>query len=759
MIKLFLKRLCICFIFAFCIFSLNYNALQAAILKEIRIEGNQRIESETILSYINVEAGDEINSQTEDAILKDLFATGFFSDLAVTTSGNSILIEVDENPVINRIDFEGNAIIKDEDLERELELTPRAIYTKTKVLNDVQRILTIYQRSGHFAATVDPKIIELAENRVDLVFEVDEGVRTEVKKIRFVGNKEFSDRRLRNIIKTEESEWYKFLSSNDIYDQDRLNYDQELLRQYYLSKGYADFEVQSVVAELTPERDGFFITFTVSEGAKYNVGKVEVASQVDELNTESLNDFITISEGETYNAEEVEKTVNNITDHLADSGYAFARVIPRAQRNFDNKTLDLTLSVEKGNRVFVERIDIVGNVRTLDKVIRREIIMVEGDEFNKSFLSRSEKNIRNLNFFEKVEIVNKPGSRPDLTVIEVKVEEKSTGELMLTAGFSTLDGGLVGVSLKERNLLGTGHKIGGFASLSQKRQNFNLSYTDPYFLDKKLAAGVDAFHLRQDLEDESSFKKETTGGSLRMSYNINESLVQAWKYTLKQDDVKDVKATASNFIRSQEGSALRSIVSHTLSYDKRDNVAYPTEGYYLSLTTDVAGLGGDVAYYKNVGRAGYYIPIYGDIIGHIKGEAGHIDGISDDIELVDRFFIGGNKIRGFDTAGIGPRDRSTRDALGGNTYAAGSVEVLFPIDITEALDLKGAVFTDFGTLTNIDETSAGAIDDDASIRATAGIGIGWKSPMGPIRMDVAFPYAEEDFDKRKVFNIKFGTRF
>jgi len=409
-------------------------------ISDIRIEGVQRIEPETVRSYLLIQPGEAWDDERVDKSLKALFATGLFADVNLSRVGNTLVVKVVENPIINRIAFEGNRKLDDKDLNAEIQLRPRVVYTRTRVQNDVKRILDLYRRRGRFGASVEPKVIQLSENRVDLVFEINEGEFTGVRSINFVGSRKFSDSKLRGVLQTKENRWYRFLSTDDSYDPDRLTYDRELLRKFYLTEGYADFRVVSAVAELTPDRDGFVITFTLDEGERYHFGKIDVNIRLKDLPPEAVLPLLIVHSGDWYDADAVEKSISLLTDTLGNRGYAFVEVKPNITRNREDHTVDITFDVQEGPQVYVERIDIVGNVRTLDKVVRREFQLVEGDAFNTSKMQRSQQRIKNLGFFKKVEVTNAQGSAPDKTVVTAEVEEQSTGELTLGVGFSTTDG-------------------------------------------------------------------------------------------------------------------------------------------------------------------------------------------------------------------------------------------------------------------------------------------------------------------------------
>jgi outer membrane protein insertion porin family len=734
-------------------------------VREVRIEGTQRIEPDTVRSYLLVQPGDPFNDERIDRSLKGLFATGLFADVTLRRDGDTLVVRVVENPIINRIAFEGNSKFDDKALSEELQLRPRVVYTRNKVQADVKRLLDVYRRSGRFAATVDPKVIPLDQNRVDLVFEIDEGPVTGISSINFVGNKRYSGSRLLEVIQTKESRWYRFLSTSDSYDPDRITFDRELLRKYYLSQGYADFRVISAVAELTPARDGFFVTYTIEEGERYRFGKIDVHSQIKDLDPAVLTPLVTATEGEWYNAEEVEKTITQLTEALGNRGFAFVDIRPNIARDRDARTVGVTFEVQEGPRVFVERIDIVGNVRTLDTVIRREFRLVEGDAFNTSKMRRSQQRIRNLSFFKKVDVTNAQGSAPDRTVVTVQVEEQSTGELSLGAGFSTTDGPLGNISLRERNLLGRGQDLRASFTLSARAQQVDLSFTEPYFLGRNMAAGFDLFQIDQKNQLNAVFDQFTVGGALRLGYQISENLRQTLNYTVRTDRITNVASTASLFIQEQSGARLTSSVGQVLLYDRRDSTVDPTAGYFVSFGVDFAGLGGDVDYVRGKIASTYYYSIAPEWLLSVGGETGSIRGVGQPVRIEDRYFIGGDDLRGFATAGIGPRDVTTQDALGANTYYTGTVTLGFPLGLPQELGVSGRVFTDVGSAFGIDEGATtfngqtSAISSSAALRVAAGTGVSWRSPLGPIRLDIAVPIKKEQFDKREFFRVGFGTRF
>ena len=729
-------------------------------INEIRVVGTNRIDPSTVNTYVQIKPGDIYSPALVDASLKNLFNTGLFADVTLRREGDALIVQVVENPIINRIAFEGNSKLADDVLDAEVTLRPRVVYTRTKVQNDVKRLLDIYRRSGRFGATVEPKVIQLPENRVDLVFEVDEGPSTGIRAINFIGNSQFSDGSLRDVIQTDESAFWRFLTSNDTYDPDRLSFDRELLRRFYLSEGYADFRVVSAIAELTDDQEDFVITFTVEEGPEYSFGKVGVTSRLRNIDAADLEALVVGVEGDQYNADEVEETVQALTADLGARGFAFVDVRPRVNRDREKRTLDVTYEVSEGPRVFVERIDISGNIRTLDKVIRREFTIAEGDAFNTAKLRATRQRLNNLAFFSRVDITNDPGSAADRTVINVAVEEQSTGEFSIGAGFSSTSGPLGDISIRERNLLGRGQDLRLGLSLGTEQQRIDLSFTEPYFLDRNLAAGIDAFLRTTDLTDESSFEEDEQGFALRMGYQLEPDLRHSVRYLLARQEVTDVEDEASPVIRAQEGDSTTSSISNDFFLDRLNRRFNPSDGYFGSWNIEAAGLGGSEQFLRNEVSGGIYTPLFtSSVVASLTGEVGHIFTFDDDIvRLTNRFFLGGSSLRGFESAGVGPRDLSTNDAIGGEQFYAGTAELSFPLGLPEEFDIQGSVFTDFGSAWEISDDFPN-LADDASVRASVGFGLGWLSPFGPLRVDLAGAVLKEDYDKTQVFSFNFGTRF
>ena len=727
-------------------------------LDRVQVEGNQRIEDETVRSYMSLRQGDAITEAEIDRSLKALFATGLFSDVTIRRAGNDLVVNVVENPIINRLAFEGNKRIDDEALSAEVQLRPRQVYSRARIQSDVQRIIDVYRRAGRFSVSVEPKVVQLPQNRVDLIFEVEEGPVTGIRKITFIGNRHFSDRKLRSEIATKEDRFYRLFTSADKYDPDRLGVDRELLRRLYLRNGFVDFRVVSAVAELSTDREDFFVTITVDEGDRFRVGETDVRTAIRDLEDSQLMELVVLETGKFYDAEKVSETVQAIAFEAGRLGFAFVNIQPDLSINRETRIVDVTFVVNEAQRIFVERINITGNSRTLDKVVRREFRLVEGDAFNAALLQRSRQRIRALGFFEAVEMTQDPGSEPDKTVINVNVREQSTGELTFGAGFSSDQGVLADIGIRERNLLGRGQDLRASVTLSGRSQEIDLSFTEPSFLDRDLAAGFDLFRKTADQQRESSFDSRAVGFALRAGFPITELLRQSVNYTLRSDSIGNIGPNASRFVRGQEGTSITSSIGHILTLDTRDDRVSPTEGFIVRLEQTVAGIGGNKHYLRNRLSYAVFFPLAENWTVSLRAVDGYIVGLGEDVTISDRFFLGGNDFRGFRSGGVGPRDQASGDALGGNLFYVGTVELKFPVGLPTEIGLLGRVFSQAGSLARVDESGPG-LSDVGSVRVTAGFGVAWSSPFGPIQVDWATALKKEDFDETQAIFLSFGTRF
>jgi len=755
---------------------------QSGVVQRILVQGNERIEPATVISYLPIQPGEEVDAAKLDLALKTLYRTDLFSDVKINLQGGDLIIRVVENPIINQVIFEGNHGIKEDKMRDEVTVRPRGIFTRSKVQADVQRIIELYRRSGRISATVTPQIVELPQKRVDLIFKIDEGAKSGVLRVNFLGNKEFSDNDLRDVVVTEQSSWYKFFSSNANYDPDRLEYDKEQLRKYYRNRGFYDFRVGSAVAELAPDKNGFVVTYTLDEGPEYKFGKVSVETELQKLNKDVLKQLLPIRSGETYQDEKIEQATDALTFAAGAAGFAFVDVRPRYTPNRETKTIDVTFDVKEGPRVYIDRIDIIGNTRTLDYVVRRELNVAEGDAYNRVLVDRSRNQVRALGFFKDVTIEETPGSAPDRTGLQVKVEEQPTGELSFSAGYSSVDQLVLDLGVTERNFRGRGQNVRARISVGSLRQQVDFSFTEPRFMGRDLQAGLDLYSYRYDLTDFSAYKTTTIGGGLRVGFPMTLNSRMGLRYTLRSDDVSidstlcdPAAPVISRSLCDQRGSFITSLVGYSWRWDRRNDPINPTRGFYTDISQDLAGVAGDVNYLRTEVDGGWFHGFNKDFILSLTGSAGYVEGWGgDNVRINDRFYKGGNSFRGFETAGIGPRDVNLgrSDSLGGKAYAIGTVELTVPTFVPEQYGIKAALFSDVGTLGLLDKddkltinATTGQLEKDPlifdklALRASAGISIFWRSPMGPIRFDFSRVLAKEDYDKTETFRFSTSTRF
>lgn len=786
-------------------------------IAEIEVTGNQRIEAATVLSYVTFEVGDVYDVSQIDRSLKQLFYTGYFADVRIVRQGQKVVIEVAESPIINRVVLEGNKAIDDADLFEEIKLRPRLIYTRAQVEADMQAVIELYRRKGRFAVEIEPKLVKLPQNRVDLVFEINEGPVTGIRKINFLGNKAFSDKALRGAIVTKESRWWNILTSNDNYDPDRLDYDQQQLRKFYESKGYYNFSVTSTVAELTPDRKGFYVTITVDEGPQFRFGEGTIDTTLEDLNPEFLEGLIAFEKGEIYNSQKIEDTIEGLTFYAGTFGYAFVDIKPSQRKVADKNVIDVVFRMKEGPRVYVERIDIIGNTRTLDRVVRRQIQLSEGDAYNRVRIDNSKARITALQYFKEVEIEEVPGTAADKTQLQVKVEEQPTGEFSFGVGFSSTDQVAGDLSISERNLLGRGQILRFRVSGSNRRQQVDISFTEPFLFGRDLVAGFDVYRSTVDYTEEAGYELTSTGGVLRTGYPLTLNSRLSLNYAYHEDEIyapgcySGFGFSTSSAICSEVGTRSTSKVSYTYLLDKRNNPVRPTNGYDFTFQQDFAGLGGDATYVKTEVKMGAYRKLFFDnVIGSLTWDFGIVQALGDDVvRLSDRFRKGGNTFRGFEVSGLGPRDISgirnpnnpkTGDSLGGEAYGIGTLEISFPTGLPESYGVEAAAFVDFGTVGYISDdakqnlgdqvdlvnssriafnnqcladpaSSIGCvnapiplvddplIEDDLSMRVSAGLSVYWDSPFGPIRLDFAQVLVKEDYDRTETFRFSAGRRF
>ena len=727
-------------------------------IRSITVEGSQRLEPQTILSYIQLREGQPYTQAAADQALKDLYATELLADVSIRNDAGNVVIQVKENPIINRIILEGNKRIKEDKILPEIKMAPRQIFTRSKVRADVARIIELYKRKGRFAATVEPKMVELEQNRVDIVYEISEGPKSKVRQINIIGNEKFSDGDLREQMVTKQSRFFRLFSSATGYDPDRLAFDQQKLRQFYLTEGYADFRVVSAVAELTPDKQDFIITYVVEEGDRYKFGPVNVESQLRDFKSEALTAKLPMKEGNWYNAKEVEDTVEGLSEAAGSQGYAFADVRPNFRRNKENLTMSVDFTLAEAPRVYVEKVSINGNTLTQDKVIRREFRIAEGDAFNSVKIKRSSNRIKSLGYFqENFEVEQKEGSAPDRIVLEANVQEKPTGELQLSAGFSSLESFILSGSIRQNNFRGRGQTVGLSLNFSRYTKAAQISFVEPYLFDNNVSFGLDVY--RRDMNSfnyfgtkrNTTYQRSTTGFQARVGVPLTEYLTAIGRYTLNYDDVSldkdyyDINddgsrgecstILAGRYLCDALGKDLSSMLGVSVVYDTRDSRYRPTKGHNVTLGLDFAGLGGDVRYVRGTAQASKYWPLGGGFVFSVAAEGGYIkslksrggDGV-DDLRITDRFFLGEPQIRGFDIRGVGPRvlrkplialntcaetdtgctvaigpdpkrKNWTDDALGGRAYYVGRAELEIPLGSgAREMGLRPSVFVDAGAV-------------------------------------------------------------
>ena len=747
---------------------------EAIQINRIVVRGTQRIDQTTVLSYLPIQPGDTVDAAMLDVAVRTLSRTGLFADVQIGVQNGDLVVQIVENPIINQVIFEGNNAVREDKLREEVTIRPRGVYTRAKIQEDVGAIVELYRLSGRISATVTPKLVQLEQNRVDVVFEINEGPETGIDAITFLGNQAFSDADLRDVMVTKQSAWWRLFSKNDNYDPNRLEYDREQLRKFYTNRGYYDFRIISAVAELLPDDSAFGLTLTLDEGDRYNFGEVKVVTENERLNAEFLQSLLPIRTGDLYESDKIESAVDALPFAAGSAGYAFVDITPTYRADPETDTVNVTFNVREGQRVYVERINVVGNTRTIDPVIRRELMLTEGDAFNRALMERSRNNLRGLGFFKDVKVEEARGSAPDRSIVNVTVEEQPTGELSLGMGFSSVESFVVNAGITERNFRGRGQNVVTRIEWGSLRQQIDFRFTEPRFLNRDIRAGYDLFHSRYDFQEESSFDYRSTGAGLRLTFPLNGYTSLSTRYFIKDDEIIvpsgycTGQAVGSRALCEQIGSSLNSSAGYTLYVNRTNDPIRPSRGWTGSLRQDFAGIGGDVNYLKTEVEGAWFYGVTPSWIVSLQGSAGYVSGWAGDaVRINDRFFKGGNSFRGFENAGMGPRDLRTNDALGGNFYAIGTIELTVPNGLPEEYGIKTSLFADVGTLGVLDDryrlNSSGLIDtqivDNLGLRASAGISIHWKSPMGPIRFDISQILSREDYDRTETFRFSTSTQF
>lgn len=750
--------------FAFFIYATDANATNHQISR-VDVTGNNRIDDDTILNYAKLSVGSVYNQAEVDEALRDLYKTELFSDVQINYDNSRLVISVKENFLINQVAFEGNRTINDGSLGDLVSLKARSTFSKNKLEDDISAIINSYRTAGRYSVVVEPKIIKLDFNRIDLVYEINEGSITKITDINFIGNKSYSDRALRSVISTSRSNWIdKIWGTGRSYDNAIMEYDKELLGQYYRDNGYINFSVDNAIGELDNVTGNFVITFTVNEGSRYEFGDVSISNRLDESYTPLIANLITTKASNYYDESKINTNKTKLVDFMKSNGNPFVTVSVVEEINESSKVVNLTYILENGPPVYVERIEISGNQRTYDYVIRRELKVSEGDALNQTYLNQSIRNLRGLNFFSDVKLNTQDGTAPDKKVIQIVVSEKPTGSLMFGAGYSSVAGFVGSVYIKEDNLLGKGQRISTQLSLGGNQNLINVQFTEPSFLSSDVSAGVDIFGNETDLSDDSGYKSKEIGAGLRFGFPLSEDLNLVTKYKYTNNEVYDVPANSSAALTQLEGTRNISEFGYSLRYNTIDNMVSPTSGVLIDFSQDLAGLGGDVKYLRTEVSGNYYRNLTNNFVGSISLNMGHIFGLdSQDVLISDAFRDPGGTLKGFAPSGISPRftanESSDEEAVGGNSYISTSAELTFPFgSLTDEYGVKGGVHINAGSLFDSD-LDPSDINDSDSLRTSIGASIFWDSPVGPLRFDFTEAIDNETFDKTEFFQFSGGTNF
>lgn len=726
----------------------------------IRVEGSQRIEPDTVRSYLKLEVGSTFSADATRNSLNALFETGFFKDVALDREGNVLVVRVVENPMIHEVTFAGNDVFSEDDLKKIVNVKARAIYDRAKTERDLAALRQAYRVKGLFLAKIELKTKPVDNNQVDLIYQIHEGEKSKVQEVRIIGNHGMSDKELIKTLLIQPSDWLSWYTETDAYDREKLLFDQTQLRNFYLDSGYARIRVDSSVAELTPDRQAFLVTHTVHEGGRYKFGPLQIVGDFKELPEADLYKALKMSEGDWYSQRKVRESVEKMTDLIGDFGYAFLDIKPERVINDEAGVVGVTFNVMKGKRVYVNRIEVSGNTRTQDNVIRREVLLVEGDRFSSSRLRTAKSKLQALNFFETIEITTPPAGDSELVDVKIKVAEKPTGTFTLGGGYSSQESLLGTASISQNNFLGKGQRAVFSFSHSGLRTEYNISFTEPYFMGKKLSAGFDLYKRDMDQSRFSSIKEKTSGGALNLGFPIAEHLSNSISYRLSNTEIDYVgNGLPTQILRVQEELSpyLQSTLSNTLAWDNLDSRLTPTKGRIHRLTTEYSGLGGDVHLARFLTDHHVYHALDGDSewVGHLRGRFGIQDGIGEDIPIFERFFLGGSSsVRGFMSAGIGPRTLEG-DAYGGTHFEQLNAELYFPLLGLSDKGVRGLAFLDAGYL-GAGDVPIGVLDS-GGLRVSSGLGVHWNSPFGPLRFTLSSPLIKEPNDKTRSFDFSIGS--
>ncbi len=762
----------------FLLYALGASAVSMQV-SEIIVEGNKRIDRETVLHAAGLHVGQKIGTEDLNTALKKVFGTGFFLDAAIESRHGKVIFKLIESATVKEIAFEGNKAITDKILKKDSTLHVGMIYDKKNVQYEVQKVLAIYRAKGYFNATVSPQVVARDHNRVDIVFEILEGTPAKIAAINFTGNTHFGDWDLAGVISTKESFWWKFFSSDDIYDPSRIEMDKELLRKFYLNHGFIDFKVISASSELIAHSNSFVINFSLEEGPRYEFGNIKIDAQLKGLSPEEIESEIIVTEGAWYSAEGVEESVEALTQRVSALGYGFVDISPILTINRNIHKVDLKFAIQEGPKVFVNHIIIHGNTRTVDEVIRRECMLAERDPFNASRLRSSERRINALGYFKKVKLDDTAAiDKPGWVDVNLEVEEQSTGDINFSIGYSTTDGPVGMMRLAERNLFGRAYELSSTLQLAKRNKQISVDFVNPYLFGRDLAYGVGVFYTKYDRDDTSSYNECSVGARHWIGYTLLPHLVERWSYSISRDNVGTVGKDAFPLVQQEKGRFTNSGIGHELIYDRRDNRFVATRGYFLTMNNQLSGLGGNVRYLKNTLIGAYYKTIREHVVLSIDGQIGFISGLGKRVRISDKFLLGGNNLRGFDYGGVSPhgygtsagnKNKNWNDALGGDVIVNMSAQINFPLGLPEDFSVSGHVFIDAGTLWDTklaqrvksynakNATNKIRAYNSKKIRAAAGVGISWASPMGVIGIDYAVPFSKAKGDQTRALLFQMGT--
>ena len=724
-------------------------------IDEIQVQGTQRIDIETVISYSNINIGDRYSEELGNQILKDLFNTNLFSNIEISFEENILNISLKENPTINLVKFSGNSKIKDEDLLIEISLKERSVYSRSKVKKDTERMLSLYQRSGRLSTEIIPKVEMLDNNRLNLTYEIEESDVAEVSKIVILGNNVFSSSKIKSVMKTKEKTLLRFLSSADRYDPDKLEYDKQLVTEFYNNNGYPEFTFVTAIAQLSLNKNDFEIILSVNEGKKYNFGEIKVQSELKKMNSEIIMETLPFKTGDLYDASKIKKSIEQIKNAAELSGYSFIEIIPRLQTDDEQMIVNINFDLNEGPRVYVNKIDIKGNTRTVDKVIRREFSLSEGDAYNKFAINYSRDSIRALNFFSKVDVKEIRTEYQDKLDLEILVEEKNTGEASLGAGYSSASSTSLNLGLKETNFLGKGQKLNFTSSFSNTRNTYDISFTEPYFNDKQLAL---TGNLYSNFNDPSSVNYETEdlGIGINAQFPLSPNINLSTRYSLFTTKVK-ADSNATNYERLLAGTDTISIIGYSLKYDKRNSRYKPSRGFIFEVDQDIAGLGGTSYYVKNIVEYNVYKRLSEELIGAFKFQAGNSSGYNGKYApLSSNFKLGGKRLRGFKSGKVGPRT--------GNSYTGGQYFYLTSLETNidfnlDTFDITSTVFLDVGSVWGLENPAYSSIDDEHETRSSLGVNFNWDSAIGPINIIYATVLESESNDTTDNLYFDIGYNF